>query len=209
MNQGELSLDDDLRRRVVTNVAALERRTSTTALRPAAVGIVLVSDDAGRACFVLTRRPATMRRHANQYAIPGGRLDEGESHVEAALREVMEEIGVQKGEEDVLGLLDDYDTRSGFCITPVVIWGGQGIDIVPAPREVAAAHRVPLAELLRPDIVHLDSIPESDRPVLSLRLLNNRIFAPTAAILLQLREVALLGRDTRVSHYEQPRFAWR
>lgn len=205
----ELALDEDLRGRVANNLAALERRASTQALRPAAVGIVLVSDDAGRACFVLTRRSATMRRHANQYAIPGGRVDEGETHVQAALREVMEEIGVQRGEEDVLGVLDDYDTRSGFCITPAVIWGGEGVAIVPEPREVAAAHRIPLAELMRPDIVHLDSIPESDRPVLSLSLLDNRIFAPTAAILLQLSEVALLGRDTRVSHYEQPRFAWR
>ena len=59
------------------------------------------------------------------------------------------------------------------------------------------------------DIVILHDIAESDRPVLSLAVLDTLIFAPTAAVVLQFAEVAVAGRDTRVAHYEQPQFAWR
>ena len=68
---------------------------------------------------------------------------------------------------------------------------------------------LPLAELERPDVPRVRSIPESDRPVLSIPLLGAHIHAPTAAILYQLRQVALRGGATRVAHYEQPTFAWR
>ena len=77
------------------------------------------------------------------------------------------------------------------------------------PNEVAAIYRVPLAELDRPDVPRLHHIPESDRPVISIPLLGTNIHAPTAAILYQLREVAVWGRSTRVAKYEQPVFAWR
>lgn len=206
----DLDYDERLRARMAANLASFERREiASPALRAAAVAVVLVADDAGRACFVLTRRPMTMRRHAGQYALPGGRLDEGEDTVTAALRETHEEVDLRLEVADVLGLLDDYETRSGFCITPVVVWGGVDVKMTPNPAEVAALHRVPLAELLREDVVHLDPAADGERPVLSLGLLDNRIFAPTAALLLQLREVALLGKSTRVDGYAQPRFAWR
>ena len=68
---------------------------------------------------------------------------------------------------------------------------------------------MPLAELERPDVPRLRQIPESERPVISVPLLGTHIHAPTAAILFQLREVALHGRATRVAHFEQPVFAWR
>jgi 8-oxo-dGTP pyrophosphatase MutT (NUDIX family) len=206
----KLEFDERLRQRVRDNLAGFERQAvHEPELRPAAVAILLTDDTQGRGCFVLTRRPLTMRRHAGQYALPGGRLDPGESPVEAALRETEEEIGLALSEEAVIGLLDDFATRSGFCISPVVVWAGAGLRLRPNPDEVAAIHRVPLSDLLQPDLVHLGAIPESERPVLSLSLLDNRIFAPTAALLLQLREVALLNKQTRVSGYEQPRFAWR
>lgn len=206
----DLDFDERLRRAVAANLERFDRRPIAKAgLRPAAVAIVLVSDADGRACFVLTRRPHDMRRHAGQYALPGGRLDEDETTTTAALRETHEEIGLALAPGEVLGVLDDYETRSGFCITPVVVWGGHNPPLEANPTEVAALYRVPLAALLAPDIVFLDSIPQSDRPVLSLSLLNNRIFAPTAALLLQLRDVALLDQPTRVFGYEQPPFAWR
>jgi 8-oxo-dGTP pyrophosphatase MutT (NUDIX family) len=129
--------------------------------------------------------------------------------VEAALRELGEELGLHLPGESALGLLDDYPTRSGYCITPVVLWAGAQARLEPDPREVAAAYCVPLAELERPDVPRLRSIPESDRLVLSIPLLGAHMHAPTAAILYQLREVALRGRATRVAHYEQPTFAWR
>jgi hypothetical protein len=109
----------------------------------------------------------------------------------------------------VIGLLDDYATRSGYAITPVVVWAEETAELRPNPVEVAAAYRVSLAELERPDVPRVRSIPESDRPVISVPLLGAHIHAPTGAFLYQLREVAIRGLHTRVSHYEQPVFAWR
>jgi 8-oxo-dGTP pyrophosphatase MutT (NUDIX family) len=203
-------LDEDLRARVSGHLRAFPRRGVALAeRRHAAVALALVDDAEGHACFVLTRRAARLRRHAGQWALPGGRLDAGEAPEQAALRELAEEVGLAPGAESVLGLLDDYATRSGFVITPVVVWGGAGAALVADPKEVASVHRVPVDELLRPGVPVLRSIPESTRPVISIPLVGTQIHAPTAALLYQLREVAFLGRSTRVSHYEQPVFAWR
>ena len=202
--------DEDLRARIRANLERFESRThSDPALRRAAVAVTLLADETGRPCFALTRRAAGLRTHKGQWALPGGRLDGDESPVEAALRELGEELGLDLPGENVLGLLDDYPTRSGYCITPVVVWAGAQARLEPDPREVAAAYCVPLAELERPDVPRVRSIPESDRPVLSIPLLGAHIHAPTAAILYQLRQVALRGGTTRVAHYEQPTFAWR
>jgi 8-oxo-dGTP pyrophosphatase MutT (NUDIX family) len=203
-------LDEELRARVRANLERFEARTHRDpALRRAAVAVTLLADEAGRPCFALTRRAAGLSAHKGQWALPGGRLDGDESAVEAALRELREELGLDLPDESALGLLDDYPTRSGYCITPAVVWAGARARLAPDPREVAAAYCVPLAELERPDVPRVRSIPESDRPVLSIPLLGAHIHAPTAAILYQLREVALHGRATRVAHYEQPTFAWR
>ena len=177
--------------------------------RPAAVAVVLLPDAAAQPCFVLTRRAGGLRRHAGQWALPGGRLDPGETPEEAALRECREEIGLALPEHAILGRLDDYPTRSGFVITPVVVWNETPGALRPDPTEVAEIHLVPLAELDRPGVPHLRRIPESERPVISIPLVGTHIHAPTAAILFQLREVAVWGRATRVGHYEQPVFAWK
>jgi 8-oxo-dGTP pyrophosphatase MutT (NUDIX family) len=206
-------LDDALRQRVEQNLERFTRRGGQAeGLRPAAVALVLTADDtgeAGEACFVLTRRAPKLRRHAGQWALPGGRLDPGETPVQAALRELHEEVGLDLPAGSTLGLLDDYATRSGFAITPVVMWGGPSCTLVPDKTEVAEVYRVPLRDLDHPSVPRLRSIPESDRPVISISLLGANIHAPTAAILYQLREVAIWGRDTRVAHYEQPLFAWK
>ncbi len=200
----------ELRTRVGSQLARFERRAvPEPSLRPAAVAIVLTPDETGEACFLITRRAAAMRRHARQWALPGGRLDPGEDEVGAALRETHEEIGLQLERQHVLGLLDDFPTRSGFRMTPVIVWAEPGQTLRPNPEEVEQLHHVPLRELEKPGVPVLRRIPESDRPVLSLPLLDTLIHAPTAAILYQLREVALAGRSTRVAHYEQPLFAWR
>jgi 8-oxo-dGTP pyrophosphatase MutT (NUDIX family) len=170
---------------------------------------VLLDDDEGRACFVLTRRASNLPDHPGQWALPGGRTDAGETHVEAALRECREEVGLALESTQVLGLLDDYPTRSGFVITPVVVWGGPGCKMTPNADEVAAIYRIPLAELDDPAVPRLREIPESDRPVISVPLRGDNIHAPTAAILYQLREVAIHGRGTRVAHFEQPVWAWK
>jgi 8-oxo-dGTP pyrophosphatase MutT (NUDIX family) len=203
-------LDPALRERIRRHLDSFQRREVPLGeRRAAAVAVTLVADPAGEPGFLITRRARGLRRHAGQWALPGGRLDAGESALDAALRELREEVGLALAADAVLGALDDYPTRSGFVITPIVVWACGEVRLAPDPSEVAAVHRVPLAELQRPDVPHLRRIPESDRPVISIPMLGTHIHAPTAAILYQLREVALLGRDTRVDHFEQPVFAWR
>ncbi len=202
--------DEGLRASIAANLRGFERRSLERAGRKAAaVAVALLADEAGHACFVLTRRAARLSAHRGQWALPGGRTDPRESAADAALRELAEEVGLHPGPDDVLGVLDDYATRSGYVITPAVVWCVHSRAMTANPHEVAAAYRIPVTELERPDLPHLRSIPESDRPVISIPLLNTDIHAPTAAVLYQFREVGLLGRATRVDHYEQPVFAWR
>jgi 8-oxo-dGTP pyrophosphatase MutT (NUDIX family) len=209
MDSPPLPLDDALRERIAAHLARHRReRLEVGGRRHAAVTLALVDDAEDRACFVITRRARELRRHAGQWALPGGRVDEGETAEQAALRELGEEVGLELPGERVVGLLDDYPTRSGFVITPVVVWGGPQVCLAANPREVAEVHRVPLLELERPGVPVLHRIPESDRPVISIPLLGTHIHAPTAALLYQLREVALWGRETRVAHFDQPVFAW-
>src|SRR4029077_7647890 len=95
----------------------------------------------------LTRRGAGLRAHAAQWALPGGRVDAGESVAAAALRALEEEDGVVCATAAVLGRLDDYGTRSSFLITPVVVWAGAECALTPNPAEVTAVYRIPLVEL--------------------------------------------------------------
>lgn len=203
-------LDDPFRNRVRGHLARFDPQASEPGdLRLAAVALVLCADQEGRACFLITRRAPRLRNHGGQWALPGGSLDPGEDAETAALRELREEVGVVTARADVLGRLDDYPTRSGFRITPVVVWAGANCEPVANPDEVAAVYAVPLDELERPEVPRLRRIPESGRPVISIPMLNTEINAPTAAILYQLREVAIHGRDTRVAHFDQPVFAWK
>jgi 8-oxo-dGTP pyrophosphatase MutT (NUDIX family) len=204
-----VQLDDALRSRAREHLGRFERRAcAVDGRRAAAVALVLVADGTGEAGFLLTRRAAGLRQHARQWALPGGRLDPGESPPDAALRELAEEVGLTLAPDAVLGLLDDYPTRSGFVITPVVVWGGAGATLRPNPEEVASVHHVPLRDLEHPDIPKLVAIPESERPVIQLPILSTLVHAPTAAVVYQLREVVVHGRPTRVDHFEQPVWAW-
>lgn len=166
-------------------------------------------DVSGGAAFLLCRRASRLSSHAAQWALPGGRLDPGETAIDAALRELDEEVGVRLPETSVLGLLDDYPTRSGYVITPVVIWGGGRLDPNPSPDEVVAVYRVGLHQLLREDSPRFVTIAESPRPVVQIPLGNDLIHAPTGAVLLQLRWLGLEGRHDAVDGLEQPVFAWR
>jgi len=164
---------------------------------------------AGGPAVLLTRRAPKLRDHGGQWALPGGRVDAGESPLDAARRECREELGLDLGLDRLLGRLDDYPTRSGYLMRPFVFWGGADPELRPDPREVASVHRVSVRELCRPDSPRLVTIPESDRPVLQLPLGGDLVHAPTAAVLYQFRLVAVEGRDERVDHFEQPTFAWR
>jgi 8-oxo-dGTP pyrophosphatase MutT (NUDIX family) len=159
--------------------------------------------------LLLTRRAARLRAHAGQWAFPGGRLDDGESAEAAALRELAEEIGLQLAPDAVLGRLDDYATRSGYVITPVVVWAGAARQLHANPQEVQSIHRIPVSELLRADAPLLNQPRGTEHPVLRMPIGERWIAAPTAAFLYQFRELLVLGRDTRVAHFDQPYFAWR
>lgn len=186
------------------------RREDSGDLKRAAVAVVVVeSETPGEAAFLLTKRTPRLRAHGGQWALPGGRLDPGETVEQTALRELEEELGVAAASADILGTLDDYPTRSGYLIAPVVVWIPHGIEVTPNPAEVAAAYRIRCAELFRDGSPEIVAIEESDRPIIRLPLPVATVNAPTAAVLYQFREVALAGRDTRVDHFEQPVFAWR
>ena len=204
--------DDATRRNIAELCAAFVRLALTapaTPLKHAAVAIALTeADDGNDTAFLLTRRSASLRSHSAQWALPGGRCDAGETQVEAALRELHEELGLALDEGDVLGMLDDYPTRSGYLITPVVVWAGEKAAITPNPDEVASVHRVGLDAIEAEGAFSFVSIPESARRVIRFRLGGQQIHAPTAALIYQFREV-LAGRDTRVADLEQPVFAWK
>lgn len=203
--------DNDLRDRFLSNLKRFERRSrSREDLTPAAVAVAIVGTGEAEAAFVLTRRTHLLRNHGGQWALPGGRLETGETPILAALRELREEVGLVLGPESVLGLLDDFETRSGFQITPVVVWGPRAAALVPDPAEVAATHLVSLRALDAPGVPRIMAGPDSRRPLVTipLDLPPTVVFAPTAALIYQLREVVIHGRPTRVDHFGEPRFAW-
>lgn len=175
-------------------------------LKHAAVA-VCITEHQGVPSLLITRRAPRMRAHAGQLALPGGRLDPGETAVQGAVRELAEEVGLDLAPADALGLLDDYVTRSGYVMTPVVCWAVDAGEVVPAEAEVAEVHHVPLHSLdVQPRFL---TIPESDAPVIQLPLFDRYLHAPTAAIVYQFCQVACRGLATRVAHLEQPVFAWR
>lgn len=174
----------------------------------AAVCLLLVPDERDTLSLVLTRRSSGLRAHPGQWALPGGRLEPGESATDAGLRELQEELGVVIEASRVLGELDDYLTRSGYRITPLVVWAGD-LSFAPVPQadEVASVHLVPLGVIdVEPRFI---AIPESDQLVIQVPMLGTLIHAPTGAVLHQFREVVMCGRSTRVAHFEQPVFAWK
>ena len=203
----------NLRQRITTHLAQFSRQPlECGGLRHAAVGVVIIGGGkGGEGRILLTKRPENLNRHGGQYALPGGRLDEGETPEMAALRELHEEMGLCLDCATVMGRLDDYPTRSGFRITPIVIWGPAKAELNPDPNEVARVFHPSLSELNHPELPEFYDTDAGDNPVLSVRLptTGGSVFAPTAAVLFQFREVALRGETTRVSHFDQPRFAWK
>ncbi len=216
--------DDALKARVAANLARFEvRGVQVDAHHHAAVAVALVDEGggadveginvptmwSGNAALLLTRRSQALSNHPGQWALPGGRLDADESPEQTALREMAEEVGVAVAADRVLGRLDDFVTRSGFVITPVVVWAGRAERTNANPGEVASVHRIPVTEFLRDDAPIYDPGETEERPILRMPIGRDSIAAPTAAVLYQFREVCLRGVGTRVAHFDQPRFAWR
>ena len=221
-----MQFDATLRKRIEQNLLALELRphlphAGAKQHSAAAVAVAITEEGWGaqlagfpapprwstRAALILTQRALDLGNHAGQWALPGGRIEPGESAEDAALRELAEEVGLQLDRSAVLGRLDDFVTHSGFAITPVVVWAGPAPALVPNPAEVASIHRVPVAEFMREDAPLLDAIEDSEHPVLRMPLGPHWVAAPTGAVLYQFREVCICGRMTRVAHFEQPLFA--
>jgi 8-oxo-dGTP pyrophosphatase MutT (NUDIX family) len=218
---------NQLREAITANLQRFEAKTASpqaaSALRRAAVALTVTEVGPGadlsgipqptqwssQPGLILTRRSSKLRNHPGQWALPGGRLDADESPVAAALREMHEEVGVDLGQAAVIGTLDDFVTRSGYIMTPVVIWGGRSLQTHHNPDEVASVNRIPLTEFVRSDAPMLSETNTSDAPILRMPVGDDHIAAPTAAILYQFREVCLCNRSTRVAHFEQPEFAWR
>lgn len=216
--------DPQLRQRIVDHLHGFRlQRSDAAAGHAAAVAVAITDEGLGadlsgvpapaqwstRAALVLTRRSGGLRSHAGQWALPGGRIDTGETPEQAALRELHEEVGLQLGSDSLLGRLDDFVTRSGYVITPVLVWAGAAREMAPNPLEVSSIHRIPVDEFLRADAPMLEQRDDSEHPVLRMPVGDSWIAAPTAAMLYQFRELCILGRPTRVAHFEQPRFAWK
>jgi len=208
------TLDDALRANIRDRLKQFSWQTSTDPeLRHAAVALVITTmpDTINEPCLILTRRPARLNQHSGQYALPGGKLDRGETEFDAARRELEEELGLSLDEKAVLGRLDDYPTRSGFKITPVVLWAGAAAVLDPSPDEVSEVYYIPFEELDSDALPVFEPGMDHNRPILcsNFPTLGHRMYSPTAAVMYQFREVAIRGLTTKVAHYDQPRFAWK
>ena len=116
------SFRPSLKNHVRSNLSAFkDLRQSTEGKRQAAVAITICQCE-GESSVVVTRRSSKLKEHSGQWALPGGRVDDNETFIAAALRELEEEVNIKVEDEAVLGTLDDYVTRSGYVITPIVIF---------------------------------------------------------------------------------------
>lgn len=156
-------------------------------ITPAAVLVPVV--DRPEPTVILTLRPQTMRRHAGQISFPGGRIDPDDGGpVAAALREAHEEIGLQPGAVNVIGLADRYRTITGFEVTPVVGIVPPDLDLELHPGEVAALFEAPLDFLLDPahQRVRTASWRGRERFYYEIEYEGRRIWGATAAMIVNL-----------------------
>lgn len=196
----------ELRDRVRRNLSSFQRNQSVSTGNRAAVAIVLLNGPEGEASLPLLLRAPSLRRHAGQMGLPGGRLEEAEEASVAVLRELREELGIVAGFESILGSLDDFETRSGFVIMPFVLWSEvRRRALRPAVAEIARLYIPTLQELKAAVAVASPGASEA----FSLGFRWGEVYAPTAAILYQFSEVALSGRPCRVADFYQPPFTWR
>jgi 8-oxo-dGTP pyrophosphatase MutT (NUDIX family) len=186
-------------------LAAFPRRAAALAgRRHAAVAVTVL--DAATTPRVLVLKRAARGTNPGQWALPGGRLEPGETPEQAAVREAEEEVGLAGAE--VAGQLDDFVTDSGFVITPVVLVAPEPARLRRSPAEVHSLHPIVLSRLLADDVLRLAAAPDGSRlPQLLLRH-DMVVHAPTGAILWQFRE-AMLGRHTRVAGFAQPEWTRR
>ena len=197
---------DALRSAIEANLRAFSRAAVDEPKMRAAVAVVVVMGEAGEPSVPIFQRTARMRRHSGQMALPGGRLHEDVEAGDGAIRELGEELGLELSRDAVMGLLDDFDTMSGFTITPVVLWSGAPASALrPSGEEVEQLFVVPFSALREA----VEGAAGRRDDSFSLRFPEVEVFAPTAAMLYQFSEVALDGRHVRVNDFFQPPWTHR
>lgn len=159
-------------------------------LIPAAVLIPVVNrEDELKVLF--TRRAANLAQHAGQISFPGGHIEESDNEpIDAALRETEEEVGLPRHHIDVIGQLENYISRTGFEITPIVGVIEPPFTVVPQPSEVAEVFEVPLSFLLNPENHHRHTreISGENREFYAMPYGEYYIWGVTAGILVNLYE---------------------
>lgn len=153
---------------------------------PAAVLIAVT--DRPEPGVILTQRPRGMRDHPGQVAFPGGKLDDGEDAVTAALREAEEELALPREKVRVVGTSDLYQTGTGFDVTPVLGVIPPDVPLTPNPSEVEAWFEAPLDMLLDPASWTTNEVfwRGATRRYLELDYDGFRIWGVTAAIMANL-----------------------
>ncbi|MFM5948086.1 MAG: NUDIX hydrolase [Novosphingobium sp.] len=170
---------------------AIEHRDETDfaaeTLRPAAV-LAAITERADRPGFLLIHRPSNMRSHPGQVAFPGGKIDPGETPVEAALREAWEELGILADDVHVIGTSDTYRTGSGYAITPVIAVVPPDLELNPSPTEVAAWFEAPVDFVFDPaNHTHHSGVWQGrTRSYIEILWEQHRIWGVTAGIIANL-----------------------
>ncbi len=155
-------------------------------LTPAAVLVAVT--DRPQPGVILTQRTETLRKHAGQIAFPGGRIDAGETAIQAALREADEEIALPPAAVSLVGEVDRYRTVTGFTVTPVLGVVPPDLPLVPSEAEVASVFEVPLDFLLDP-ANQVEASAEwqgTTRHFYEIRWADRRIWGATAAMIVNL-----------------------
>lgn len=171
-------------------------RRSSALLRPAAVLIPVIARPEG-ATVLMTRRSDSLASHTGQIAFPGGRLDPGETAVQAAVREAFEEVALDPAAVEPLGFSDPYETVTGFLVTPVVAWLAQPPVTTPAPEEVAEVFETPWDFLMDPANHRRDFYERDGQPrrwFWAMPWTDRYIWGATAGILRALR-IRLYGDE--------------
>ena len=165
--------------------------------RSAAVLVPIVNRP-GELAVLFTQRSADLPDHAGQISFPGGRVEAGDRDVDvAALRETEEEIGLSRDRVTILGRLAEYETVTGYRVTPVVGWVEPPFQVVPDPVEVADVFEVPLAFLLEPrnQKRHFRMLGELRRDYFAIPFGDRYIWGATAAMLMILDRTLRNGLD--------------